>query len=434
MYSIKSTVTSEVTSPGVRIKAPGGNALILALKTSQQLYGASRLNSKYKPILTSLAKKLNSQVEKAFVDALGGSQIVAKTGIGFQPDYYIQIDDKIEVREQKLVSTTENNDQIFRNKAVKLAGGEGILLSSGSQSFLQAYSLDEKGNIVKNIVTAPTTYLFNKLVSAKSSEEIKNILSTSGKANTYLRNNIMLKAQNIDIPVVFRGVLENRTIKFTWNDIVKNKYITIKVNKLDNNTLSLQVSFSAATITKALNDVQKIIIREINGELGITILKAIADIFTLPNSVTAKELADWLKENGFEHGISYLVGSAIISKGNIRFTSSDKPVKRKITTVKTISDIQMSVLIRKKTEQIMPHGPLRGPPLSPTVLTYRTGQFVESLNVIQDFRNQIIRYYYSPNYLAHETTRRAPRFLLQKSIREVVQQEYGVKFKIIRGF
>jgi hypothetical protein len=95
----------------------------------------------------------------------------------------------------------------------------------------------------------------------------------------------------------------------------------------------------------------------------------------------------------------------------------------------------MSALVQKDVEKRMPKGPLRGPPLSPTILTYRTGKFVESIKVIQDFRQSLMTYYYAPNYKIHERKgARAPRFLLQASIRSVVQQVYSEKFRIIRGF
>jgi len=95
----------------------------------------------------------------------------------------------------------------------------------------------------------------------------------------------------------------------------------------------------------------------------------------------------------------------------------------------------MSLLIQKETEKRMPKGPLRGPPLSPTVLTYRTGTFVNSIKVIQDYREKLIKYYYAPNYKIHERRgARAPRLLLQSSIRSVVQEVYAEKFRILRGF
>jgi hypothetical protein len=102
---------------------------------------------------------------------------------------------------------------------------------------------------------------------------------------------------------------------------------------------------------------------------------------------------------------------------------------------KIISDAQLTALVQKAAENRMPKGPFRGPPLSPTVLTYRTGTFVDSIQVMQDLRQNLITYYYAPNYKIHERKgARAPRFLLQSSIRETVKLIYSQQFRIIRGF
>ena len=71
-------VTSQVTGPGIKVASNDGMALSKALKISQQLYSASRVDSKYKGVLTSLAGRLNSQIEAAIVKELGGGQISAE--------------------------------------------------------------------------------------------------------------------------------------------------------------------------------------------------------------------------------------------------------------------------------------------------------------------------------------------------------------------
>jgi hypothetical protein len=432
----KLTIESEVTGSGISVKSDIG--LTKAIKASQQLYSLSRKNAQYRGELTSLAVKLNSIVEKAVVDSLGGTRIVGKTGSGFQPDFYVRLpDDSIEAREQKIVAIKETDGKLIRTKEVKLAGGEGIQLSSGTQSFLKGLSVDENGNVVENVETAKSTNLFNQLIKAGSSEEIKKIISGSGKANTLLRQNILLKAKNIDIPLTFQGVLQNRTIQFSWSDIVKNPLIKIAVTPKGDSSLTLQVYFSAGIITKALNDANKVIINNIDDTLSKKYLQIIEELFTLPNTQSTREFKAWLKSQDYDFGISYIPGSAVVSRGVVEGKQTKKVSLKKSNTKsqKIISDAQMSLLIQKETEKRMPKGPLRGPPLSPTVLTYRTGTFVDSIKVVQDYREKLIKYYYAPNYKIHERRgARAPRLLLQSSIRSVVQEVYAEKFRILRGF
>lgn len=130
-------------------------------------------------------------------------------------------------------------------------------------------------------------------------------------------------------------------------------------------------------------------------------------------------------------------GSIPITTNKVIKTTKKPPVPSptKESSQKVISDAQISALVQKEVEKRMPKGPLRGPPLSPTVLTYRTGTFVDSIKIIQDLRQNLLTYYYAPNYKIHERKgARAPRLLIQPSIRSVVQEVYGEKFRIIRGF
>ena len=84
--------------------------------------------------------------------------------------------------------------------------------------------------------------------------------------------------------------------------------------------------------------------------------------------------------------------------------------------------------------QIMPRGPRRGPPLSPNVLTERSGDFRDSVQVIPNYRRNMMSYFYDPKYGVHRDTDRNPDLLLQKSIREVVTALFSRQFAIVRGF
>lgn len=130
-------------------------------------------------------------------------------------------------------------------------------------------------------------------------------------------------------------------------------------------------------------------------------------------------------------------GSIPMSSNKVRkgTRKSTPTISKEQEPQKVISDAQITALVQKDVEKRMPKGPLRGPPLSPTVLTYRTGMFVDSIKVIQDLRQNIMTYYYAPNYKIHERRgARAPRLLIQPSIRSVVQDIYSEKFRILRGF
>ena len=101
---------------------------------------------------------------------------------------------------------------------------------------------------------------------------------------------------------------------------------------------------------------------------------------------------------------------------------------------KFISGAQFTALVQKRMRQLMPRGPRRGPPLSPNVLTERTGEFRRSTIVAPNYRTNMIRYFYDPLYGVHRDTDRNPDELIEGSIRDVVTSLFNRQFHIVRGF
>ena len=98
-----------------------------------------------------------------------------------------------------------------------------------------------------------------------------------------------------------------------------------------------------------------------------------------------------------------------------------------------ISGAQISALVQDRLKKIMPQGPRRGPPLSPNILTERTGRFRRSIMVIPRYRENIMRYWYDPIYMSLVNTPRNPDVLISNTIRQVVQGLFGRQFAIVRG-
>jgi len=203
----------------------------------------------------------------------------------------------------------------------------------------------------------------------------------------------------------------------------------------------INYSFTESTIKLALDDnYERDLIEKLKESSAISLQEATMEQFieglkSLKFKKTSLKVGK-VKKDQQSFTISIPTGGSIpMSSTNVVNT---KKVVKKVTEPlpqKVISNAQFTSLVQKEAEKRMPKGPLRGPPLSPTVLTYRTGAFVDSIKVIQDLRQNIMTYYYAPNYKIHERKgARAPRFLLQSSIRDTVQQVYSEKFRIIRGF
>ena len=103
---------------------------------------------------------------------------------------------------------------------------------------------------------------------------------------------------------------------------------------------------------------------------------------------------------------------------------ADAPVSR------FLSSEYLSLLVRKKVVSDMPHGPIGGPPLSANTLTYRTGRFANSIQLQVNYRTRVLRYYYNPIYYVHEFSRRDPRVLIERNIKEVMRERFKQTFSI----
>lgn len=432
---VNSTITSQVTSSDskLNIRSQGPLALSKALKTSQQLYAASRINSKYKGVLTSLAGRLNSQIELAIVKQLGGGQISAGKG-GFYPDFFVTVDGSAELREQKLVATKETDQGVLRKSRVGLAGGSGITLKTGKQELLTGFKLEDGQLEAESQEVRTTSLVRNLRKNAGNPDELLKILDGRSPAARAIKSSLIAKASSIDIPVQFRGVLQNRTIKFTWPEIKKAvKAGKMKVTvKLDENesveTIRLNLYFTGGTITKALNDMNKVIIKELDGELGITVLKALSEMATLPSGMTTGEIQKFLKSMGFNHALAYIAGSAIISRGTAKIK---KPKLRKKVTNKIqgfISGVQWTALVQNQLQKTMRKS---GTPRQPN-LVERSGRFRSSVRVVPNYRNNLISFYYLPLYSHLEKYGYDPDQQVTRSIREVAQKTYSRQFKIQR--
>jgi len=393
------------------------------LKGKQELYSARSRSKEYEKQLSSIATKLNNAVRKEIASSFGGTLLSSKAKTGFRPSYSAVIDDRVETGKIKEVETKVVNDRLVVKRGIQLAGSSGIAINRGRQTFLTGLQVKD-GKTEEQITEVSTTRLFNRLAEAKDSNEIKRILSTKGEANTALRDNIELNTQAINLISTINGKVENRQIRFSWADIKKNPGIVVSVKKQSDESISLQVSFSAALLTSTVNDANKVVVKSLEREVSQTLLQAASDIITYPTSNNVLELRKLLFSQSSKYSIQYLSDPQIISNGTFsRQERRKEQRKKKKDTQRLLSDAQFSALVRSATEKQMPIGRPGGPPLSPTRLTYRTGRFVESIRVQQDIKKSLVRFYYMPLYSVHESTR-SPSELIERSIRQVAQLVY----------
>tara|TARA_R110001592_G_scaffold54396_4_gene166446 strand:+ start:16142 stop:17524 length:1383 start_codon:yes stop_codon:yes gene_type:complete len=130
--------------------------------------------------------------------------------------------------------------------------------------------------------------------------------------------------------------------------------------------------------------------------------------------------------------IRSVIESPRFSKQSFNMTAVRK-ANKKDSVQKFISGAQLSALVQKRLGAIMPKGPRRGPPLSPNILTERTGRFRSSVAVLPNYRANVIRFFYDPIYKSLIQSQRNPDILVTNTVREVVQGMFARKFNIVRG-
>ena len=422
--------SSTTLTPNKRVTTNNTTSLSVALRASQQFYSAARVKSRYSGLFNSLAKKLNQELEQVIVKELGGGKIREGTG-GFFPDYFITLESGItELREQKLVATVEQDGQIIRRSGIKVGGGTGLLIKGGKMNLVTGFTATEQG-VTAEKAELPTTRLLNDLIKNKNNQQgIVNVLSGKSQAATAIRTTLTAKANSIDIPVNFQGKLQNRTIRFTWQDMKKaaiSKKGKFVIKKNADGSINLNFEFFGSTITKALNNMDKVIVKELNGKLGRAIAQAIAEQATAPGPGFTRELKKFLRDLGFDYALRYIPGSAKIISGTVvakKAEQTQRPRRQQF-----ISGVQWTALTQQRLGQTMQR---LGPP-DPPDLKERSGRFRGSIQVNVDYRKRLLQYTYNPLYQSLEQYGYRPDIQVQTAIREVAQSLYSQQFRITRA-
>lgn len=427
---VKTTISSTTKIKGGRTyKTTDTSSLAVALRASQQFFAASYKTTEYKSVLTSVAKRLNLLIEQAIVAELGGGTIKAGTG-GFFPDYYLKLEDgSFAVREQKLVSTVEENGKLVRKSNIKLGGGKGVTLQSGKMNLVTEF-ITKDDKIEEKKEELPTTRLLNSIKkNADNQAALVRILSGKGRAVSAIRYTLVTKASTIDIPAVFQGKLQNRSIHFTWKDITnaaltrKGKFV---VSENGENAINLNFEFFGSTITKALNNMDRVIIKELKGNLGNTIYQIVAEQIAIAGPGAAREIRKLLASLGLSYALKYIPGSAKIVSGVIEVSKTRKTQSR--GRQQFISGLVWTVLVQKRLGETMRKS---GPPNTPD-LTERSGRFRSSISLSPDYRRNLLRYQFLPLYDSLEDYGYTPNTQVRTAIREVAQSLFAREFRIVR--
>jgi len=434
-----------------------GLSFSAAQKLVNQMWTAQRRGTgKNSPIdkrlgsmLTSMATILNNDLEQAVIQAIGGGKIVAGSG-GYFADYTVRDNEKIpesrggQLKQEELklsVVTESDSGDIKRRGQIGLAGGgKGVKVSRGAQTLLSDPINDEYTDFTAEQSASTFDLLVAQAGGGRNKQRRKEILKILNMSNdpvaSALKSSMSNKANAINIPVHFADSTKNsilRRIIFPWNEIeslVNANKINLKVTHTEgSDNLNLQLSFNQSTITEAMNNAEKIFDRTLKGRVGSNFGAAInSELFGNFDNKTIKEFEEFLKKSKFTHVLEYLKGSVKISAGTLTRTKR-KSAGKQTTQQGFISGIQITALVRKRLEDTMSHFGEASPPL----LKYRTGRFVDSVNVLPNYRIGLMSYTLNPLYRSLEDYGYKPDNQVMTSIRQVVQSLYSRQFQIVRA-
>ena len=442
-YSINSR--TDVNGQNVHASNTRGDSLAFALKLQTKLYalafGSERGKSTY-TLLLGAAGQLNTEVEKVLIGIYGGGKISVTSG-GFFPDFFLE-----EPQEIKAVGVREDEaGQLGISKKVALGGGSGIRLRRrGRQELVTGFT--QRPGPFKNPTAveqkeefAVTRFVNSLIKNAKDSKAIYKTLSGKGKAAGAVRASMTAKANVINIPVVIaldgQMVTQNRQLRFSWSDIGKCvSKGTFKFTVQDNpgqNFIKFNGYFTQSVINRGLNAVDKLQQKALtSGELGKIILEIVGALSVGITQEAADEIKQFARGFGIDNIFEYeAFNSAKIIGGKMR---KQKKAKQKGSGGAFLKGADISAMIQQRLGKKMPKGPRRGPPLSPNILTERTGQFRRSVKVIPNYRKSLVRFFYNPLYGVHVGTDRDPDVFVPQTIREVMLGLYKRKFRVVRGF
>ena len=375
-------------------------------------------------------------IENAFARQIGGKLLKATSGIGAVPDFVLPDgttgDVKLKATIGKGVTREQALDQLLAKKSgnIEITGGRGIRLTEGQKLFTGVTSQAEgeaqikteaiKAGVVDRLIQAKLTKKGTALQS-----EIISILKDSGA----LFQNLFTKASflSVSLTLVYAGKKEtvNFIFKLSRQALLDPKVMAYKI-EIDEgkNGVRFFADVRADVMRRLVEAHRSSIIKATEKTMeSKNYTDAVSVLALLDPTDTSNQINSSTLNNSGSPEARTVVG--LITQ-NKQGSATQDPQQR------FVSGVQLSALVQRRLSQIMPRGPERGPPLSPNVLTERSGRFRSSVQVFPNYRMGMIRYAYDPIYKTFINTPRNPDDFVGRTIREITQQLFGRQFNLVR--
>lgn len=432
---VQSTTTTKTILDG---KAYSNLLVLLAVRRTAGSASYARSGSK-DALSLDIKRAYNNTgkyIEQIIAKSIGATIVDSSPGHGVIFDNIAFKDDGTsEVSETKAVTTDVNSaGTITQARAVKVAGGKGLRLTSGdtrmlatsvrSDASLKSLTEQGVGGIVNKEEVNINAGFIGKLKKAKGNQrQLKALLGGKGKAAVALRKNFSLKSSDIRINVTIGSKVVVRSIGWDWAAIKRNPKATIiiKEDPSNPNTVYFNIQFSEALVRSALNSaVAK------KTEVDLQVSKKLAKVLSNEFAAYSSDLSSFLEKQNISLSYTYDRGSVLVAKGKITDKSATEPEKPQDGKQNFISGAQWTALVQSRLGTTMERfGKAERP-----YLKERTGRFRKSVLVQPNYRARMISYTYNPLYTSLEKYGYNPNIQVAKAIREVAISLYTSKFNI----
>lgn len=456
-FGVESFQTTE--TPEVKFTTKNKSSLAKFLVAAQSVQAAQGKASGKKSAVKHLASPLSALgrrffalTEEAITKHLTRGRIgghVKEGRGGFFPDFFF-VDEQGQVRFEEIKQIIARGQvdatgqiSITQAREIGLGGGSGITIQrqTAGQTTKLTTGFELEGDELKaqfeEVDTSSFFGVLEKALTLPPSQRQELIIERlknpgSDRAALFYSKSLATKANAINVPVIVGDKIYNRKLVFTLDDLFKGARSGLgqfEVKK-DGQNIKFNYKFKRKSIEKLLADMSVGSLETIEVNMD----KVLNDLLAFTRGVVAdtKGVKEFLKALDLEVALEFLEGSAIMFQGTITKRKEKRSDKQSITQ-KFLSAAQLTSLTQRRLAQIMPRGPERGPPLSPNVLTERTGRFRTSVSVIPNYRNNLVRFFYDPIYKTFINSPRNPDVFITQAIREIVLQQYKRQFKIVRG-
>lgn len=391
-YNYKTT--SSVSSGRINLSRNDASAFSAAL-------AQAKTSNTYKPKIRKLVRSLDAKVTRAVISAFGGGRFSAGAPV-IKPTFTTTLDI---TREQGTNTITSINRGIVSTVSLRNPMQiENIEISRGDAS---SYNEELVDFITKNKTNSVTLFKY---------------LSTN-KLTTRLVSNF----NDIGIDYVQSGKILRGKISFNLSDInraIASGKARVRVVQTDT-TIDIDIYFTDAVMSAAASAANAVVQRELGGALGKQIASIIAEETVIASRAVMKDVSDFLTSLNVEYILRYLPGNALNRTNIILSTVADKQVQYQ----SFLSSIQWTALVQARLGDTMERV---GNP-EPPDLKERTGRFRSSVNIVPNYRANLLYYTYLPLYSSLERYGYRPDVQVETAIREVAQRQFARKFDIIKG-